>query len=332
VSIQGLISLNNFHSEADVPQLNVFYDQMGNIPFWDDPSVHGGITRPDNYQPRLDMMSVVSDFYHGRFLEEDELILVLLRDAIVLNENQLRRLLRGKMSSYRLSNRIRYMAIYGLTDRWKLKSRMEGVIPPPSPWSVGLGGYLYLKHRYPDFVMHPEKLLGMGTRSVQRYIAINEIRTQMYEYQVLKGWRWHGVVGKNPKLGKPFAVGAMAGPQGDILLLLERLQQGQAYLQHILQRLNNWNAVFVQHNNSLCVMDFPQLPVVVTLSVSTLSLAQHLATQIPVEEYKLPIWIVVDELLERGGLPNAVFALKVKGLVSVPLTWLKLREQKKEEQ
>lgn len=311
--------------------MDIFSDQEGNVPFWDDPSVHGGIVRPDNYQPRLDMMTVVSDFYHRRFLDEDELILVLIRDAIAINENQLRRLLAGRMTSYRLSNRIRYMAIYGLTDRWQMRSRLEGASKPSSPWSVGLGGFLYLKHRYPNFVMSPEKLINSGARSIQRYVAVNEIRTQMYEYQALKGWRWHGVVSTgagrhNPKLGKPFGVGSLAGPKGDILLLIERLQQGQPFMDHIMSRLSNWNSIFIE-SNSLTVMDFPRLPVVVTLSVSTITMAEHVAKLIPVQDIKIPIWIIVDELLHRNGLPSSVLQLTNSGLKPIKLDWLRKREK-----
>ncbi|MFF0828834.1 hypothetical protein ACFYU8_18585 [Brevibacillus sp. NPDC003359] len=317
--------MTNHVIPTGVPQITMFYDRSGNIPFWDDPSVYGGIDRPDNYQPRLDMMTTVADFYHKRFLEEDVLILSLIRDSVVLNENQLRRLLHGKVSSNRLSNRIRYMSIYGYTDRWKLKSREEGVTSPPSPWSVGLGGYLYLKHSFPDFVMSPEKLINQGVKAVQRYVAINEIRTQLYEYQALKGWKWHSVVGNNPKLGKPFAVGAMAGPRGEILLLFNRLQQGQAYMDHLMDRLRNWNTVFMHNNQSLPVMDFPKKPVVVAISVSSISMAQSLVEKIPVEEFKIPIWFIVDEYLEKEKLPNAVFSLNPDGLKKVPLSWLKSR-------
>lgn len=314
---------NMVHS---LPQIKTFRDTSGKIPFWDDPSVTGGIDRPANYQPRTDMMAIVSDFYHGRFLEEDELILTLIRDSVVINENQLRRLLKGKLTSSRISTRIRYMSVFGVTDQWKLRSRQEDASLPPAPWSVGIAGFLYLKHRYPDFVFHPARLLELGTKALQRYIALNELRTQMYEYQVLRGWKWHGVIDSNPKLGKPLAIGEIKGPKGNILLVTERLQQSQNYMEHISSRLRNWNTVFVENNNALPIMDFDRLPAVVLLSVSTISFAQEVASRLHIDGLKLPVWFIIDELLFTKELPQAIVGLKEETLHPIGLNWLVKRE------
>nr|WP_240962403.1 hypothetical protein [Brevibacillus laterosporus] len=271
-------------------------------------------------------MAIVSDFYHGRFLEEDELILTLIRDSIVINENQLRRLLKGKLTSSRISTRIRYMSVFGVTDQWRLRSRQEDAALPPAPWSVGIAGFLYLKHRYPDFVFHPARLLELGTKALQRYIALNELRTQMYEYQALRGWKWHGVIDSNPKLGKPLAIGKMKGPQSNILLVTERLQQSQNYMEHILSRLRNWNTVFVENNYTLPIMDFDRLPAVVLLSVSSISFAQEVASRLHVDGLKLPVWFVIDELLFTRELPQSILGLKEEKLHPIGLNWLVKRD------
>jgi hypothetical protein len=325
VQTQDPTSLNNPSFQPSIPEIHVFRDADGKVPFWDDPSVHGGIDRPQNYQPRTDMMQVMADFYHGRTKPEDDLLLTLLRDSICINENQLRRLLQTKLSSNVISKRLRYMATFGLTDKWKVQSRFDESQHVTTPWSVGIAGYLYLKHMYPDFTLHPTKMIEQGVKGIQRYVAVNEIRTQLYEFQALRGWRWHGVIDNNPRLGKPLAVGKMQGPKGEFLLVVERLQQSQAYMQHIRTKLHNWNEVFKQ-NKCLPVMDFPRTAGVVLLSVATDEMAHHVASKLVFDTPQhLPIWFITDERLEKQRLNQAILVLKDNTLYPYQLSFLKLR-------
>ncbi|MCR8982534.1 hypothetical protein [Brevibacillus laterosporus] len=118
----------------------------------------------------------------------------------------------------------------------------------------------------------------------------------------------------------------MKGPQSNILLVTERLQQSQNYMEHILSRLRNWNTVFVENNNTLPIMDFDRLPAVVLLSVSTISFAQEVASRLHVDGLKLPVWFVIDELLFTRELPQSILGLKEEKLHPIGLNWLVKRD------
>lgn len=312
-------------------QFKIYRKKDGTIPFWDDPTVYGGIVRPESYTFNDDMLQVISNFYRGRYTEEDLVILSVLRDCFVASENQLRRLLKSKMSSKTISDRLRYLARDGVVDMWKFRSRDNEDYKPPAVWSIGIAGYYFLKHTSHEFVLNPKHLIGSSPKAIQRYVAINEIRTQLYEYRSLKKWRWHGVVDGNPLLGKPFATGYIQLDNLHICLAIERLQQSQPFVSFASKRLNQWNRVYLE-KKYLPLIDLPVAPPVVILSIATEDMAYKCAEKIPFAQYELPIWFIVDEHLEdpERQLPYSVMVWTEGDFNHLPLTMLKKRDHSKE--
>jgi DNA-binding HxlR family transcriptional regulator len=323
--ISGPLSLQS--REPAPNQFKIYRQKNGLIPFWDDPTVYGGIVRPENYQYNDDILEILSNFYRGRYTEDDLIILSVLRDCFVASESQLRRLLKSKISSKTISDRLRYMARDGVVDMWKFRSRDNEDYKPPAVWSIGVGGYFFLKHQSHEFVLNPKHLIDSGPKTIQRYVAINEIRTQLYQYRALRKWRWHGVVDGNPLLGKPFATGYVQLKNMYISLAIERLQQSQPFVSFASKRLTRWNQVYKEKKH-LPLLDIPVAPTVVVMSVATAEMAYKCAEKIPFSEYELPVWFIVDEYLEdpKRELPQSVLVWDQGDFKELTLTMLTKRD------
>lgn len=309
-------------------QFKIYTKEDGTIPFWDDPSCYGGIDRPTNYVPITDPREVISMLKRSQYHEEDMIILSVLRDAFAISEDQLRRLLKPAMNSSTLSNRLRYLAIRGMVDKWKIRSRENPSYKPSAVWSVGYAGFYFLKSQSFDFVIHPNLLIDKGVKGLQRYVSLNEIRTQMFQYQSLKDWRWHGVIARNPTIGKPLGVGVLKGGKGDVCICFERLQQSQRFVQHFSTRILSWERAYVEHNRQLPILDVEEgLPVVIAISCATYDMVEKIKEKVPLANFSIPIWFIVDEWLETKGFPNSIVTMQKGEMTLLPLRFLKLRDE-----
>lgn len=313
-----------YSSEAEI---KVYRDKSGKVPFWDDPFLYGGIDRPKDYQPLIHTRSIYALFNANILHQEDNIILHHLRDAICCNEDQLRRLIKRELSSQRLSKRLRFMARYGLVDKWKLRSHDNEEFLPSSPWNIGIAGFTYLKHFSSDFVANSDYLTQHGFRSVQRYVAANEIRTQLYEYQSLRGWAWH------PRLegyhsANPLAVATMKSPTEEINVCIERLQQSQPFINYIFKKLKIWKDAWEQNNNG-CIpfKGIEQRKTIILLSVATDDVAKKLVDRLPFAEYPFPIWFTIDERLYEDELPESILIYGNGKLNKVSLSGVMLKRE-----
>lgn len=310
-------------------QIKLYRDKNGVIPFWDDPFLEGGIDRPKDYHPLIQTRAIYALFNNKILHHEDNIILHHLRDAICCNENQLRRLIKRELSSQKLSKRLRFMARYGLVDKWKLRSQDNENFKPSSPWNIGMAGFTYLKHFSSDFVANSDYLTQHGYKAIQRYVAANEIRTQLYEYQSLKGWAWHPQIEGCP-LVKPLAVATMKSPQQHTLInvCIERLQQSQPFINYIFHKLRAWKEVWEQHNNGcLPIKGMDQRKTIILLSVATDEMAMKLVERLPFAEYPFPVWFTIDERLYEDGLPESILIYRNGKLNKVSLSGIMLKRE-----
>lgn len=280
-----------------------WYNKAGQISIWDDPSVVGGIALPNPYQPLTHLGSVLNKFSNGFFEELDVVLLKIVGDAIAANEDQLKRYLESKMTRTQVSKRLKRLRQHGFVDRWQIDSSNFTTEKPPAPFTLGLSGFILLKHLYySQFFMEPQRWQRLGLSNIQRYVAVNEIRTQLYENRRMRNWTWNGVILNNPYLYQPFGVAEIEGPKGNFNLVIERVQQSKDYMGYLQARFEKWEQVFEEYK-TLPIRGFNQNPTVVIIYVSSLSLAEHIHKEMVLEQKKFPVWICVEEdlLEERIG-------------------------------
>ena len=192
-----------------------WFNKDGTISIWDDPSVVGGIALPNPYQPLTHLGSVLNKFNNGFFEELDVVLLKIIGDAIAANEDQLKRYLESKMSRTQVSKRLKRLRQFGFVDRWQMDSSQFPEEKPPAPFTLGLSGFIFLKHLYySQFFMEPQRWQKLGLSNVQRYVAVNELRCQLFENRRLRNWTWNAVILNNPYLYQPLGVAEIENAEG----------------------------------------------------------------------------------------------------------------------
>lgn len=290
-------------SMKDAMEYPYWLSKTGQLSLWDDPSIVGGIAIPNPYQPLTHLGSVLNKFNNGFFEELDVVLLKIIGDAIAVNEDQLKRYLESKMTRTQVSKRLKRLRQFGFVDRWQIESSHFDEEKPPAPFTLGLSGFIFLKHLYySQFFMEPQRWQRLGLSNVQRYVAVNEIRTQLFENRRLRNWTWNGVILNNPYLYQPFGVAEIEAPKGNLNLVIERVQQSKDYISYLQARFEKWEQVYEEYN-TLPIRGFNENPTIIVIYTSTFALAEHIHKELVLEQKKFPVWLCVEEELfdERVG-------------------------------
>lgn len=279
----------------------------GKVPFWDHPHTRGYKVIPQSYHPITTLQGVLALHQRMQIKEEDVMILKVLGDAVCCSEEQLKRYLSSKLTASQVTKKLRRFRESALVDRWHVRviGEEEGYAPP-SPFTIGIGGYKFLKHYYNDqFYMDPERWDRYGIKAIQRYVATNEIRCRMVEAGILRNWKWHAVLNKNPHLTRPLGVAQVETPKGMVNFIIERTQMSQDYIGFLRKKLDLWKLLYERHK-TIPIDQFESHPTVVVVYASTYSIAEDIQKELLLDTYPFPVWLCVEEnIYMDGGLSRA---------------------------
>ncbi|WP_209124358.1 hypothetical protein [Alkalihalobacillus sp. BA299] len=280
----------------------------GEVPFWDHPHTRGYKVIPQTYHPITTLHGVLALHQRMQIKEEDVMLLKVLGDAVCCSEEQLKRYLSSKLTAAQVTKKLRRFRESALVDRWHVRIiGDEDKVTPPSPYTIGIGGYKFLKHYYNDqFYMDPERWDRYGIKAIQRYIATNEFRCRMVEAGILRNWKWHAILNKNPHLTRPLGVAEVETPKGNINFIIERTQMSQNYIGFLREKLELWKRIYEKHQ--LVPIDkFKHNPTVCIFYTSTYSIAQEVQKELMLDTYPFPIWLCVEEDIYTDGLSKAFY-------------------------
>lgn len=285
-----------------------FFSKDNTLSIWDDPSIQGGIALTEPYQPLTQLSSVLNRFNNGFFEELDIVLLKVLGDAISANEDHLKRYMGHKMTRTQVSNRLKRLRQYGFVDRWSVESsQFPDNIKPPAPFTLGIAGYILLKQLYfSQFFMNPQKWQESGLSNIQRYVATNEIRCQLFESRVLRNWVWNGVILNNPYLFQPFATAEIDTPDGRVNLVIERVQQGKKFLPYLEKRLEKWEMVLDKYEY-FPIKNMNPNPSIIVIYVSSHSLAEYIKHELVLDKKTYTVWFCIEEELVKHDISRAFY-------------------------
>ncbi|WP_217226221.1 replication-relaxation family protein [Desertibacillus haloalkaliphilus] len=283
--------------------------------------MNGGKVHPKRYDPITTTEEVIRMMKRRLLSEEDFQILKVLGDAICANENQMKRYMTSQLSYSKVTNRLNRMREKGLVERWLVKSDLHEE-KHPAPFTLGIAGFKILKHYYSHmFFMLPDKWERLGLRTVQRYVAANEIRCQLAEKMILKNWKWNAVMNHNPMLTKLFGVGEVDTPQGVLNFAFERVQTGRDFKRFLTNKFQMWKAVHEQYGN-LPINGLEKNPTVVVVFASTLTLAEHVQKTLLLDLLPFHTLVCVEEDIWSRGIANSFYAPKKGGLTPVRMSFM----------
>lgn len=298
------------------PQIQVFVQEDGAVPFWDHPNFTSRIVLPDEYRP-ITRVEAAIELMNRNVLDENTFrVLKVVGDAICTNELQIRRYLSRFQANSATSKMLRRLSKYGFVERHVCRLQFieeegEEMIRPPAPFTLGIIGKKVLEHFYPEGHYLPSEMWRQNSAAVQRYIGMNEIRSHVTNSRKAKSWLWQPAIGGHSKYRRPFAVMTLKPHQVQdkevtLQFVMERAQMTQDFIGFLRDRLEFYRYL-IERDSIIQVDGAPKSSVqVVLLSVSTLSLAEHIQQHMHLEAYKFHIWFLVDEWIdERLGLLNA---------------------------
>ncbi|MCK6259558.1 hypothetical protein LCY76_23600 [Fictibacillus sp. KIGAM418] len=322
--MRSSISDFNLDSQRDDNKESIdfpyFYNQKGEVPIWDNPTVNGGIRRPSVYKPTTTLSGVITNIQRGYFKEDDLTLLKVLGDSMCSNENQLRRYMSRKMSASKVSQKLKRFREQGLADRWTILNDLQPEYKPPAPWTIGVSGYTLLKHiNNMDFVMAPERWNSI--KAIQRFVAMNEIRCQLAEQRVLRNWVWNAVIANNPHLTRPLGVAEVETPSGRINFVIERVQQAKDFYTFLDNKLQKWVPVYDKFK-FFPIKRMNENQTIVVLYCSTKTLAQEIQKSLQLHKYPYTIWLCVEENLMDSGIGKGFYLPTEKGLKRIDLGFL----------
>ncbi len=302
------------------------YTKEGEVPFWDHPHLKGHKIYPDGYFPIATSNGVLSLFNNQKLKEEDMVILKVIGDAICPNLKQLQRIMalhpQLSLSKSQISSRLKELRRRSLADRWNVRIIGNDEVKPPSPFTLGVGGYKLLKHLYnSDFFMDPQRWDRYGVQGLIRYVAMNEIFVSLAEAKVLRQWNWHPYLNNNPSLNRPLAAAKVESPKGTINFLFDRPQMSKDYVGYVERNLQLWSRLY-EKKQSIPVTDFEEKPTVVVLYTSTYTMAQEIHAKLMLDSYAFPLWICVEEDIHRNGLSQSFYRAKGEELAKLQVSWL----------
>lgn len=302
-----------------------FYTKTGEIPIWDHPLLRGYQLLPTPYRPKVKLDQALALVANNQVKEEDMRILKVLGDAICANEEQLRRYLSPIMTRSQVSKRLDTFRKHGLVQRWKVRiaDDEDEVVKPPAPFTLGVAGYKLLSHYYNhQSFMEPDRWERLGVPSIQRYVALNEIRCRLVEAKAIAGWKWNVPITKNPTIRSATAVSTIHSPQGELYFYLERAQMSQNYIGYFQDKLHQWRNIFEKTGTLPSYQLNGKLKLVVILSCSTITMAEFIQQELLLESFPFPIWLCVDEVIEEQGMEQAFFQPKKQGIQNIRLDFL----------
>lgn len=291
---------------------SAFYlSKDGQVPFLDHPHMVAHKKLPKHYRAYYSLKAVISDYQRGIINENHILILKALGDSICCSEEQLRRNFEGKLSRSQVSRLLDQLSTHDYVQRFRVSVRGEEENYPPFSriFILGIAGKLLMEHLFSGTAKFadPEMFYGRGTAGLmQRYIALNEIRSLLIERRVASKWKWSGsVIGGNSQ-NKVSAAVEISVPQGRLNFYIERAQMKQNFVGFLKDKIGKWEFIHGKQNG-LKVRDFPVNPTTIVLYVSTLSMAQDIHKELMIDSYPFMVWFCVEEEVFAKGLENSFY-------------------------
>ncbi|MCM3443586.1 MULTISPECIES: replication-relaxation family protein [Metabacillus] len=296
--------------DTQLTELQYFLSKEGDIPFWDHPSMYGYKKLPKNYFPFYSVEQVLRAYKQGQIDDTDIMILKVVGDAVAANEDQLRRYLSSQMSRSEVSERLERLRKNAMVDRWfcRLDNDEDEEFKPPAPFTLGVGGFKLLRHFYNDQpFMNPNTWDSQNAKTLQRYVAMNELRCRLVESRAIKGWTWNGIVAHNRRYKKPFGVAELETGQGRVNFIIERAQMSQNFVGFLRDKLHQWRNLF-EKQQSFPITAFPTNVPIFILYCSTVSMAEFIHKELMLDTFPFTVWLCVDELIDTDGLSKSLFA------------------------
>lgn len=309
------MSVENFATISQVPigdkESQYYVTKDGTVPFLDHPNMVANKKLPKHYRAYYSLKAVISDYQRGIINENHILILKALGDAVCCSEDHLRRCFAGKLSRSQVSKHLDQLATNDYVQRYKVTIRGEEENYPNFSriFVLGIAGKLLMDHFYSDLgnFVHPERFHGPGAAGLmQRYIALNELRTLFIERRVASKWQWSGSLIGGNATSKVSAAVEIRVPQGTLNFYIERAQMRQNFIGFLKDKLGKWEFVY-KKQNGLKLRNFPENPTTVILYVSTLSMAQVIHREIVIDSFPFPVWFLVEEELYKKGLEYSFY-------------------------
>lgn len=297
------------------------------LSLWDDPSLRGGPILPNKFKPLTDLRSIYDRLNSGFINEKDNLILKLIWDSLAITEAQIKNFVESKISRNQVSESLKKLVLYGFVSRWEVRSELFPDQPKPSaPITLNTAGHLMMwayHNRNTNYSLKPEQWMKLGVAGVQRFVSLNQIK---YEFAVgqrlLSSWHWYPKLKANTKGYNPIAVGSVKTPVGEQNFIFERVQQGQQYVKHIKSRLNIWEEQ-IGSEGLLHFENINTIPGVFILSISNLTLAEHVRKELMLDLRRIPIMLLIDECMQNEGFAKAFYIATQNGIQQAPLPFLK---------
>lgn len=298
----------------------------GIIPFLDHPNLVANKKLPKHYRAYYSLQAVISDYQRGIITENHILILKALGDAVCCSEEQLRRVFDGKLSRSQVSKYLDQLSTHDYVQRYRITVRGEEEEYPNFSriFVLGIAGKLLMEHFFSGIAtfMSPERFHGNGAVGLmQRYIALNDLRTSFIEKRVATKWQWSGsIIGGNSS-NKASAVAELSLPQGEINLLIERAQMKQNFIGFLKEKLSRWEFIYGKQKG-LKVREFSDNPSYIVLYVATLSMAQAIHKAVMIDSFPFTVWFCVEEEIPSKGLSKSFYRADKEKLKRLHLSFL----------
>lgn len=292
-----MMESNEFDREL---QLKLYLRKDDSYSIWDHPNFKSSMVLPEDYKPLSNLMSVLERMnqWSSNVLEKRMTLLKVIGDAMCANENQLRRYMKTIMSPSETSRFIEALRKEGFVERHRARLDFDEneEAKPAAPITLGPAGYLLMKHYYAEVAFARPESWQNKAYSVQRTVALNELRCVAAEQKALKGWRWYANVGNSSKYPSPAAVMQLKTINEDIVdFLIIRAQSSQDFLPFMQKILECYRYLYNRDGRIVVAGTNNENYQIVLLSVSTVKLAKYIAQQLDLSKYPFEVWFVIDE-------------------------------------
>lgn len=316
---------NNNHLE--VFQNFNYSREDGTYSIWDHQNFITELKLPANYKPLVKLNTVLEEMYSWteQLSKERLTVLKIIGDAVCANEDQLRRYLSSVMSYSATSSHITFLRKKGFVQRYKCyldtlidDSGERRNLGNPAPINLGPAGYILLSYLYSgSFFMPPDVWIDRNAdATIQRFVAMNEIRCCFAEKSIAKKWKWYPTIGGQRSYKKPLAVMEIGEDADEVdsraWFLFERAQLKQNFLGFFKDRLNLYRHLH-ENNGNIPIADSPDDgQKIVVLSCSTFNIAKVVHEEIGLHKFPFPVWVLIDEWFDTGDLITQAFAAPQK--------------------
>ncbi|GLO68280.1 hypothetical protein [Oceanobacillus kimchii] len=314
----------------DIEELDNYLTKEGIVPFLDHPNLVANKKIPKYYRAYYTLQAVISDYQRGIITEEHILILKALGDAICCSEEHLRRVFTNKLTRSQVSKLLDQLSTHDYVQRYRISVRGEEEDYPNYSriFVLGIAGKLLMEHFYSGIstFMSPERFHGNnGISLMQRYIALNDLRTAFIEERVASKWLWGGSIIGGNSFNKASAAVEISVPQGEINFFIERAQMKQDFIGFFKNKLAKWQFVYGKQNG-LKIRGFPDNPTYVVLYVSTLSMAQAIHREVMIDTFPFHVWFCVEEEFVTKGLAKSFYRADKDKLKRLYLSFLDVNQ------